>query len=177
MISTAFKGVSMLSFLTNNKLIISIIILITAGLGLSVQAQNGSQRDIELYVVNFTAEWCPNCRVLDPALYKALETIDRQSVQHIEFDMTTPQRTNETFDKVNGTVLAGVYGDYLGITGLVVMIAADSGEKIDCATRLMSADAIEASITNAVDIVRKKTPGTRETESILCPPANRKIPV
>ncbi len=138
--------------------------------------EKGVTKQPELYVVNFTADWCPNCKVLDPALYKALENVDKSRVKHIAFDMTTPAKTNQTFDLVNGTVLAGVYGDYLGITGVVVMIAGDSGEKIDCATRLVSSEVIEASIENSLDIVRNRPAGTRTTDSYFCPPSNRKIP-
>lgn len=152
-----------------------LIFIFTANAVMAEQVDQNKQTEPTLYVVNFTAEWCPNCKVLDPALERALEGINTDHVQHFEFNMTDSLRSEETFHKVNGTVLAGVYGDYLGVTGLVVMIAADSGEKIDCATRLVSAEAIKASIYNSLEIVRNNPAGTRETTSILCPPSNRKV--
>ena len=32
--------------------------------------EKGVTKQPELYVVNFTADWCPNCKVLDPAYIK-----------------------------------------------------------------------------------------------------------
>lgn len=130
-----------------------------------------------VYVVNFTADWCPNCKILDPALNEALSTIQTPDIKHVVFDLTNIARTQETFELVNGTILGGVYGDYVGLTGLVVMVAADSGETVDCATRVMDAQAIAISIRNAVSIVRDRPVGERSSDSILCPPTNRKIPV
>jgi len=178
---------------------ISYILGLMVGMGLMMQTASMAQTQItegpELYVVNFTAEWCPNCKVLDPELAMALKELGIDQIKgsddgatpivekssrdgaitHLPFDLTNPARSEDVFNKVNGTVLAGVYGDYVGVTGLVVMVAADSGEKIDCATRLVNSEAIELSITNALNIVRTIPAGQRETESILCPPANKKV--
>jgi len=130
-----------------------------------------------LYVVNFTADWCPNCKILDPNLDAALLALGDDRVAHVELDMTDPKRTQVAFDRVNGTVLGGVYGDYVGVTGLAVMVAADSGRNIDCATRVMDSEAIRMTIENALEIVSTQPAGTRQTDSFLCPPANRKIRV
>ena len=130
-----------------------------------------------LYVVNFTADWCPNCKILDPALDNALSTVRTPAIEHVVFDLTDLDRTQATFNLVNGTILGGVYGDYVGLTGLVVMVAADSGETVDCATRVMDASAIAISIENSLQLVRNRPVGERGGDSILCPPTNRKIPV
>lgn len=129
----------------------------------------------ELYVVNFTADWCPNCRILDPALEEALSTLDTPQIDHIVFDLTDADRTRETFEKINGTILGGVYGDHIGVTGLVVMVAADSGETVDCATRIVDASGIRASILNALERVQTTQPGQRGLDSYLCPPPNKRI--
>ena len=155
-------------------------------------ANETTQSEPLLYVVNFTADWCPNCKVLDPALDKALASLGIPQdgdtrlataseapvpITHVELDLTNPARNQEAFEKVNGTVLGGVYGDYIGLTGLVVLIAADSGEKINCATRLVDSNAIAQSIQDALTIVKTTPAGTRETESIFCPPSNKKVRV
>jgi len=166
-----------ISFLLVGSLFIAFSFIVSADENFSGSDGLGEAGATDLYVVNFTADWCPNCKILDPALEQALRGIDNNRIRHISFDMTDSIRSGRTFDLVNGTVLAGVYGDYLGVTGLVVMIAADSGEKIDCATRLVNAGAIRESINQSYDIVQNSLPGTRETDSILCPPSNRKIAV
>ena len=130
-----------------------------------------------VYVVNFTADWCPNCRVLDPRLAEAMAELKGAPVEQVTLDMTDGTTRGESFEKVNGTLLAGAYGDHVGVTGLVIMVAADSGEKLTCATRLMTAGVIRETIEQAVEQVRREQAGSRTNDSLLCPPANRKIRV
>ncbi|MEL6111441.1 MAG: thioredoxin domain-containing protein [Pseudomonadota bacterium] len=127
-----------------------------------------------VYVVNFTADWCPNCKVLDPALADALTLVVGLAIAPVTFDLTNAETTNAAFEKVNGTLLGGVYGDYIGLTGLVVMVAVDSGETISCATRVMDASGIAVTIRDAVKTAATSPPGKRPAPGFLCPPTNQK---
>ncbi|ACT58311.1 TlpA family protein disulfide reductase [Hirschia baltica] len=129
----------------------------------------------EVYLVNLTAEWCPNCKILDPRIDQAADRFKDGSVERVELDFTNGDTMSEAFKKVNGTFIAGVFADYAGLTGLAVLVSADSGEKIDCINRTMSTDAIEMQIVAAREIVRTTPIGKRETGSIMCPAPNKRV--
>lgn len=129
----------------------------------------------EVYLVNLTAEWCGNCKILDPRLDKVEKRFKDTSVQRVELDFTNGTTMGQAFEKVNGTFMAGVFADYAGLTGLAVLVSADSGEKIDCINRTMTTDAIEMQIVAAREIVRTTPIGKREMGSIMCPAPNKRV--
>ncbi|MFC7291726.1 thioredoxin family protein [Hirschia litorea] len=129
----------------------------------------------EVYLVNLTAEWCPNCKILDPRINEAATRFNDGSIERVELDFTNGDTMAQAYEQVNGTFLAGVFADYAGLTGLGVLVSADSGEKIDCVNRTMTSDAIEMQIVAAREIVRTTPIGKRETGSIFCPPANKRV--
>jgi len=129
----------------------------------------------EVYLVNLTAEWCPNCKILDPRINEASQRFNDGSIERVELDFTNNTTMSDAFQKVNGTFMAGVFADYAGLTGLAVLVSADSGEKIDCINRTMTTDAIEMQIVAAREIVRTTPIGKRETGSILCPAPNKRV--
>lgn len=129
----------------------------------------------EILVVNLTADWCPNCKILDPRLEDAVSRFRDGTVQQVELDFTNQTTMGEAFNKVNGTLAAGVYADYAGKTGLGVLVAADSGETIECLNRTMTADVIELQIVAARELVRSTRIGTRDQGSVFCPPVNGRI--
>lgn len=131
--------------------------------------------DPDIYVVTFTAEWCPNCKILDPKVDGALSEFDEDDVEHIVLDMTDGDTRLDAFDEVDGTVLAGVYGDHLGVTGIAMLTAADSGEKIGCATRVHSETEIVEMINKAREIVTSQAPYARQNDLGNCPIANQKV--
>lgn len=128
-----------------------------------------------LYLVSFTAEWCPNCVILDPKLDSALNEFSEKNVTHVALDMTDAARRKESFEKIDGTLLAGVYGDHLGVTGIGILTAADSGEKLGCVTREFSESEIITLINQALENVRNQPPLQRTTNLGKCPGANGKI--
>jgi thiol-disulfide isomerase/thioredoxin len=129
----------------------------------------------DLYLVSFTAEWCPNCKILDPKMEAALEAFDEKEVEHVVLDMTDNEASLASFETVDGTILAGVYGDHLGVTGIGIMTAPDSGEKIGCLTREHSVAEITDLLRQAREIAMTQPPGTRDSDLGSCPEANTKI--
>lgn len=154
------------------RLLAPVFLLLTLGLAGPLWAQSDQP---DLYLVTFTAEWCPNCKVLDPEVEKALATFNDDEVTHVVLDMTNATTREESFERVDGTILAGVYGDHLGVTGLALLTAPDSGEKIGCITREFAAPQIIGLINEAREIVRTQAPNVRQTGLGQCPGANRKV--
>ena len=109
-----------MAFLT--RLPVLLLVILTSS---PAMAQEKPAPEPRLYVVNFTADWCPNCKILDPALAEALSSLgipmDGDSkekkapipIRHIELDLTNPARSLEAFEKVNGFRLGrGLWGLY-----------------------------------------------------------------
>lgn len=126
----------------------------------------------EVYLVNFTSEYCSVCKVLDPKLDAATQGYDPARMQRVVLDFTSPDTSQAAYDRVNGTLLANPYADYVGVTGIGVLTAADSGETIECLVAGMSSDVMRSYIDRAVEVVREQPVGMRNQGSMFCPPAN-----
>ncbi|MGV6802081.1 MAG: thioredoxin domain-containing protein [bacterium] len=155
-----------------NSLIVTAFVLI--GFAAAPQAKAA---DVELYLVTFTAEWCPNCKILDPRLAAALDQFTDGSVEEVTLDMTDGPARLDSFEKIDGTILAGVYGDHLGLTGISILTAADSGEKIGCLTRDFTTKEIIDLIHQAQQIVNEQPALSRTGDLGDCPRANGRAPI
>jgi len=118
----------------------------------------------------FHADWCPNCRVIVPALDRAKRDTAMLPVQFITLDFTTPQSWDQAIEIAVQNDIVSTYNAYAGTTGLVVLVAADTGERIDCINRTFTRSAMVQSFENAVTRVQTTQPGMRDTGSIICPP-------
>ncbi len=137
---------------------------------------SGARAEVaDIQLVSFTAEWCPNCKVLNPKMEQALDRFSPSEVEHVVLDMTDDTARFASYDLVDGTILAGVYGDYLGLTGIGILTAPDSGEKIGCIDREHSVEEIVSIISKAREIVLTQAPLQRQTGLGDCPAANDKI--
>jgi thiol-disulfide isomerase/thioredoxin len=121
-------------------------------------------------VLNFTADWCPNCRILEPNLDAALAAMPQGRAQRIDLDVTafrtgTSQEASEALVDVKAK-LAQAKADvlweyYAGITGVVVLVAADTGEPLRCFSRLQDEAAMTAGLADAILRVTREVPGER----------------
>ena len=129
----------------------------------------------EVYLVNFTSEYCGVCKVLDPRLDEATADYPADRMQRLVLDFTTPESSQAAFDQVNGTLMANPYADYVGITGIGVLVAADSGETIECLTARMTPEVMVNFIDKAVEVTRTKPIGHRAGNALMCPATNEGI--
>ncbi|MEM9667602.1 MAG: thioredoxin family protein [Pseudomonadota bacterium] len=134
-------------------------------------------------VVNFTADWCPNCQILNPALDNALTRFESGDVELVNLDMTKAGRRASDEDaayawatavRLADSHKAGYLWDwYGGITGLAAIISADNGEPIACINRTFDEAAIEARIHEAMILAKRRAPGSRKPEGPECPAPTR----
>ena len=139
----------------------------------AISAPMASAQDVTL--VSFTAEWCPNCKILDPRIEQAMQQVDREQVDHVVLDFTDDARREAAYETINGTLLANPYADYVGVTGLGVLMATDSGETIDCVNATMTSSVIVDRIQAAWRRVETTPIGKRSAQSLFCPPSNRTL--
>ncbi len=142
-----------------------------------------AQADPVIKIVNFTAEWCPNCQILNPAINNALTEFPDGEIEVINLDMTLAGR-GASFERRNAVYAdairladshqAGYLWDwYGGVTGLATIISADNGEPISCINRILDERAIADRLREAQIISKRRTPGTRMPQGPDCPPPLR----
>ncbi|MEO0981077.1 MAG: thioredoxin family protein [Pseudomonadota bacterium] len=131
-------------------------------------------------ILNFTADWCPNCQVLNPKIDRALADFDGDAVALVDLDLTAT-RGGELEERAAAREAAGalaaehggaeVWADYASLTGLAVAIAADTGEPLACFTPDLSGRQISGRLLQATIIASRPQRGERRmNRPPRCPP-------
>lgn len=159
-----------------------IFLALAAGLSLSISASAETEifdSDPSVKVVNFTADWCPNCQILNPRLDEVIERFEDGRVKRVDLDLSNasrhspqPQRM-KTFSRAIQIAEAHqasyLWDWYGGITGIAVFISADNGEPLTCVNRALSVDEMEDRLTQALLLAENGTPGNRKPSGPDCP--------
>ena len=130
-------------------------------------------------IINFTADWCPNCQILNPRLDEAIESFEAGSIARVDLDVTRIRPSSSPVERAEiQTALlqladehqvAYLWDWYGGITGIAVAVAADNGEALTCFMRPMTAQAIQGQLRLAKILAEQGTPGQRKPEGPDCP--------
>ncbi len=132
-----------------------------------------------LKVINFTADWCPNCIILNPRLAEAVASFDEGEIEIVNLDMTEAGRgasqmqiigVHAAATRLADANQAGYLWDwYGGVTGIAVVVAADNGEPITCFMRTLSAEDMKKRLKLAIILAERAPPGRRKPEGPDCP--------
>ena len=130
-------------------------------------------------VINFTADWCPNCQILNPRLDEAIEAFDAGLIERVDLDVTRIRRNTsmverglietELLQTADSHQAAYLWDWYGGITGIAVAVSADTGEALTCFMRPMTARAIEKQLNLARILAENGRPGERKPNGPDCP--------
>ena len=133
-------------------------------------------------IINFTADWCPNCRILNPRLDEAIAAFEPGSIERIDLDVTQIRRDSSPIERAKVETDARLLADqhkaaylwnwYGGITGSAVAISADTGEALTCFMRPMKLKQIRGQMKLAKILAEKGTPGNRKPEGPNRPVVN-----
>ncbi len=136
-----------------------------------------------LKIINFTADWCPNCQVLNPRIDEAISGFEASAIERVDLDMTNAgrrapmARSAKAIDTARQVAAdhraSELWEWYGGITGIAVIIAADTGEPISCIMRPMTSDTIHSQLRLAKILTENARPGTRRPDQLPCPPPRR----
>ena len=126
-------------------------------------------------VVFFTADWCPNCRVVAPRLEAALRGAPQ--AERVDIDITDSARWDASLERALDQRVVGLYNAYVGTTGFAVIAAADTGETIACVTRLHEPAVIAAMIARAMVRSQEPAAGARGLGVDAGCPAERPPPL
>ncbi|MBO6690246.1 MAG: thioredoxin family protein [Henriciella sp.] len=153
--------------------------MLFAALIISVASPFTAGADPSVKIINFTADWCPNCQILNPRLEEAMEGFEDGSIERVDLDVTRIRRNSSPVDRaeVQTEILlladqhqvAYLWDWYGGITGIAVAVAADNGEPLTCFMRPMTAKAIQGQLRLAKMLAEQGTPGQRKPDGPDCP--------
>lgn len=138
-----------------------------------------SAADPSVKIINFTAKWCPLCRMLDPRLSDAVDQFADHGVILVELDMTRLTRSEDDAQKALIAQLqaltaahkaAYLWDWYAGHAGIAVIIAGDNGEPLACITTALSTSQIEDRLQESVILAEKVKQGQRRPNGTDCPP-------
>ena len=141
---------------------------ILAGAALAQPAP--SPRAPSVYAVVFTAQWCPNCRIADPAVRRAVGYVNNPALGTVWVDLTSERTWTASNQAVVDAGVDRVHNLYVTYTGLTVLTAADSGEPLGCLTRAQSDIAMAEAMRAALERVRTFPAGRRGPLRPTCPP-------
>jgi thiol-disulfide isomerase/thioredoxin len=152
---------------------------IIASLAISLAAALPAGAEPVLKIINFTADWCPNCQILNPRLDEAIKAFPEGSIEIVNLDMTKARRGTPQLEVVqvhtDAMRLAGnhnaayLWNWYGGVTGIAAVISADNGEPLTCFMRTLSTDQIEERLNLAKILAERGTPGQRKPQGPDCP--------
>ncbi len=143
------------------------------------QVQSSGEPAPIVKVINFTADWCPNCQVLDPRLDEALSRFEPGEIQKVDLDLTASQSDDPAMrqaafraatERAAEHDVAYLWDWYGGVTGLAVFVAADNGEPLSCADRSLTVDEIAQRLREAMVLSLRAPAGSRKPDGPDCPP-------
>ena len=94
------------------------------------------------------ADWCGSCKSLDPKVTQAREEakLDEQDVLFVTFDLTDDTTKAQSKMMAAALGIAEVYESNAGKTGFMLLVNAESGDKLARVTNKLKADEIADSI-------------------------------
>ncbi len=132
-----------------------------------------------LKIINFTADWCPNCRILNPRMDEALSIFPDGEIEMIDLDMSNAGRGSSEMARINASADAMRLADdnqvgylwdwYGGATGIAVVVSADNGEPITCFTRALSVKEMRNRLKLAKILAMRAPQGQRMPNGPNCP--------
>ena len=145
-----------------------------AGLALAFGASslaNAYQTSIpDVYVVMFRADYCAPCKVVEPALNQALETLRDPRIEYVHIDIGSgngEKNAHLVFDR--GIVQQ--YNMWLGVTGFAAIIDGDTKQTLGCVN--MNYDS--GSIAMHIKTLQKAAQNNQSNFDLTCPQANQPI--
>ncbi|MEL7536265.1 MAG: thioredoxin domain-containing protein [Pseudomonadota bacterium] len=111
-------------------------------------AEAANTGEAELYSVLYYADWCPSCKLLDPAIADArkMAKLDREQVLFVRLDLTNDNTRAQSKMLANALGLGEHFKMNAGKTGHALLIDAETLEVRSMLTKKMTAEAIAMTI-------------------------------
>jgi len=109
-------------------IVLSFIIVSAAQLTTAAQAQARP----ELYVVMFRADWCPPCKIVEPNINQALQSLRDPSIEYVTIDISNPNLSEISAHYAFDRQIVPQYNRWLGVTGFAAIIDATTKTTLGC---------------------------------------------
>lgn len=116
----------------------------------SFTSETAPQPDADVYAVVFYADWCGNCRVLDPKVMSVWPGFSDRPIEMVKLDFTDAETTEASQTLAARYGLGDVFEADAGRTGFIVLVDADSGAEIDRIGSRDTAAQIRAKLNGAL---------------------------
>ena len=121
-------------------------VLAVIGFGSNFSAK--AQQRPDMYVVMFRADWCAPCKIVEPNLQEALNTLADPSIQYINIDVTDSFRSERSAHMAFDAAISSQYNQWYGLTGFAAMIDADTKNTLGCVNIIYDANTMAKHIKN-----------------------------
>lgn len=136
--------------------------------GMSAPMSANAANNPDMYVVVFRADWCGPCRILEPQLKQALNSLRDPGLEYVEIDITNPGRSEIGAHRAFDRQIVPQYNKWLGVTGFAVMIDADTKNTLGCVNIEYDAGSMAKHIKN----LKTYAVTNRRANDLTCPAAN-----
>ena len=137
----------------------------------TMDAAHATPAPTELYVVMFRADWCPPCKIVEPAIDTALNNLRDPSIEYVEIDISDPGSSEIGAHRAFDLEIVPQYNKWLGLTGFAAIVDATNKNTLGCVNRLYDAESMATHIRNL------KTYAVQDAASfdLTCPEANNPL--
>jgi thiol-disulfide isomerase/thioredoxin len=112
--------------------------------------ESAEQVKPKLLALLFRADWCPDCKVLEPQ-YKPLQNrFDKEHVLFASFDFTNDETTKEARNLATRLGVEPIYDQFRGITGIALLVDPSTNAIVAEITIKETPDQMKAIFTNAL---------------------------
>ena len=136
------------------KLIFLLIPLIFLVLPFTSQSGEEGSSDVKpaVYGVMMYADWCGSCKALDPKIAQARKeaNLDQEDILFVRWDLTDEVTSHQAEMMAAVLGLSDLYKTNAGKTGFMLLVDADSGEKLAQLTMKHEATEIAAKIQASI---------------------------
>ncbi len=123
----------------------------------------------DMYVVMYRADWCGPCKIVEPALQKALKTLDDPDIHYITFDFTTSARQEISANKAFDHQIVSQYNQWFLLTGFAAIIDADTKNTLGCVNLMYDS----ATMTQHIRNLKTYAAINKPSVDLTCPQSNR----
>lgn len=101
-----------------------------------------------VYVVMFRADWCAPCKVVEPNISQALNSLSDPSIEYVTFDITDPGRSELSAHRAFDRQIVPQYNSWMGVTGFAAIIDGDTKQTLGCVNMMYDAQSTASHIRN-----------------------------
>lgn len=124
------------------------IIALMAATVLAFSVTANANRQPDIYVVFFSADWCGPCKIVEPKLSQALGNLHDPGIERVNIDISTPRNSEIGAHAAFDRNIVRQYNEWLGVTGFAAIIDADTKNTLGCVNMMYDVHLMAMHIKN-----------------------------